>query len=206
MILVAIAVFWTGLVALAHFFPAAPFLSTIWSGERSFADVLRGEGRKTQTHSDFVFLGIDQQSLILDAVGPDEIAKDPALRLMAAQPFPWSREVWALLMDKLFGAGARLIMFDIVFGAPTDADNSFRAALDKYHDKVVIACNFDDQHNYELVLPSKTVIPPPQDEDDRVGFINYWRDLDGVVRRVRFHVSVRWLADQPEFRDEKICK
>src|SRR5437588_310870 len=197
MILVAIAVFWTGLVALAHFFPAAPFLSTIWSGERSFADVLRREGRKTQTHSDFVFLGIDQQSLILDAVNPDEIAQDPALRLMAAHPYPWSREVWALLMDKLFAAGARLVMFDIVFGSTTDTDPAFRAALDKYHDRVIIACNFDGQHNYELVLPSKTLIPEPQQQDDRVGFINYWTDLDGVVRRARFHVSERQLPGQP---------
>ena len=204
LILSLIAFFWTGLVGLAHFFPGAPFLSTIWTGERSFSDVLRREGRKTQTHSDFVFLGIDQQSLILDAVHPDEIAKDPALRLMAAQPYPWSREVWALLMDRLLGAGARLIMFDIVFGATTDADPAFHAALDKYRDRVIIACNFDDQHNYQLVLPSKTLIPPPQDEDDRVGFINYWRDLDGVVRRARFHVSDRWLADQPEFPGEKI--
>lgn len=204
LILSLIVVFWTGLVELAHFFPGAPFLSTVWSGERSFADVLRKEGRKTATHSDFVFLGIDQQSLILDAVSPDEIAQDPALRLMAAHPYPWSREVWALLMDKLFSAGARLVMFDIVFGANTDADPAFQAALDKYRDRVVIACNFDDQHSFELVLPSKTLIPAPQEDDDRVGFIIYWRDLDGVVRRVRFHVSDRWLADQPEYESEKI--
>jgi len=204
LILSLIAFFWTGLVALAHFFPGAPFLSTVWSGERSFSDVLRKEGRKTATHSDFVFLGIDQQSLILDAVDPGEIAQDPALRLMAAHPYPWSREVWAVLMDKLFSAGARLVMFDIVFGGSTDADPAFQAALDKYRDRVVIACNFDDQHNFELVLPSKTLIPAPQEDDDRVGFINYWRDLDGVVRRSRFHVSDRWLADQPEYQGEKI--
>ena len=137
LILSLIVVFWTGLVGLAHFFPGAPFLSTVWSGERSFSDVLRKEGRKTATHSDFVFLGIDQQSLILDAVNPDEIAQDPALRLMAAHPYPWSREVWALLMDKLFSAGARLVMFDIVFGANTDTDPAFQAALDKYRDRMI---------------------------------------------------------------------
>lgn len=201
LILVVIAVFWTGLVALAHFFPSAPFLSTIWSGER---DVLRREGRKTPTHSDFVFIGIDQQSLILDAVNPDEIAKDPALQLMAGHSFPWSREVWVELMDKLFAAGARLVMFDIVFSSATDADPAFRAALDKYHDRVIIACNFDDQHNYELVVPSKTLIPAPQEQDDRVGFINYWTDLDGIVRRTRFHTSDRQLAGQPEFSGETI--
>src|SRR5437588_2131554 len=204
MILVAIAVFWTGLVALAHFFPGAPFLSTVWSGERSFADVLRKEGRKTATHSDFVFLGIDQQSLILDALDPAEIENDPALKLMAQGTYPLPRGVWVELMDKLFGAGARLIMFDLVFGSQTDVDPAFRAALDKYRDRVVIACNFDDQHNFELVLPSKTLIPASQEDDDRVGFINYWRDLDGEVRRARFHVSDRWLADQPEYESEKI--
>ncbi len=204
LILSLIAIFWTGLIALAHFFPSAPFLSTVWSGERSFADVLRREGRKTQTHQDFVFLGIDQQSLILDAVNPDEIAQDPALRLMAAHPYPWSREVWAVLMDKLFGAGARLVMFDIVFNSTTDNDAAFRAALDKYHDRVVVASNFDDQHNYELVVPSKTLIPAPQERDDRVGFINYWTDLDGVVRRERFHTSQRQLAGQPEFPGEEL--
>ena len=204
MILVAIAVFWTGLVALAHFFPAAPFLSTIWSGERSFADVLRREGRKTRTHSDFVFLGIDQESLILDAVSPEEIANDPALQLMAGHPFPWSREVWVVLMDKLFASGARLIMFDLVFNSPTDADPAFHAALEKYRDRVVIASNFDDQNNYQLVLPIKTLIPAPQGQDDRVGFVNYWHDLDGVIRRARFHVSDRQLAGEAEFAGEEV--
>src|SRR5438552_14231722 len=107
MILVAIAVFWTGLVALAHFFPAAPFLSTVWSGERSFADVLRREGRKTVTHKDFAFVGIDQESLLLDALDPAEIENDPALKLMAQRTYPLPRGVWVELMDKLFGAGAR---------------------------------------------------------------------------------------------------
>src|SRR5438128_11377639 len=151
MILVAIAVFWTGLVALAHFFPSAPFLSTIWSGERSFADVLRSEGRKTQTHSDFVFLGIDQQSLILDAVNPDEIAQDPALRLMAAHPYPWSREVWALLMGKLFSAGARRVMFDTVFGAIADAAPPFHSSSAKYRNLPLTASNIAGWPNCQLV-------------------------------------------------------
>ena len=213
LILSLIAIFWTGLIALAHFFPSAPFLSTVWSGERSFADVLRREGRKTVTHKDFAFIGIDQESLLLDALDPNEIAKDPALRLMAARTYPLPRGVWIELMDKLFGAGARLVMFDLVFSSQTDVDPEFRAALDKYRDRVVIACNFDDQRNYQLVVPSSTLIPvpekkngqiPPPEQDDRVGFINYWTDLDGVVRRARFHVSERQLAGQFEFPGSEI--
>jgi adenylate cyclase len=204
MMLGLIASFWTGVVVLAHFFPNAPFLSTIWSGEHSFSDVLRREGRKTTVHPEFVFIGIDQESLVLDALDPEEIANDRALQLMAGHPFPWSREVWALLMEKLYGAGARLIMFDIVFSPATDADATFREALDKYRDRVVIGCNFDDQNNYQLVLPNKTLIPSPQQQDDRVGFVTYWPDFDSVVRHAHYHISDRQLAGQSESPGEEI--
>lgn len=65
-----------------------PFFSTIWR-----------EGRKTKTHDDFVFLGIDEASLDMTVVGPDEIEGNRAFELMTQRPFPWSREVWALLLD-----------------------------------------------------------------------------------------------------------
>jgi len=35
---------------------------------------------------------------------------------MTEQPFPWSREVWALLLDQLFAArNALLVIFDMMF-------------------------------------------------------------------------------------------
>lgn len=204
MMLAAIAVFWTGLVALAHFFPRAPFLSVVWNGERSFSDLLRRDGRKTAAHEDFVFLGIDQQSLQLNAVGSDEAAGNRALELMMQKPYPWSREVWALLMDKLFDAGARLMIFDIIYSPTNEGDPAFRAALDKYRDRVVIGFNIDIQHHDQLVLPNESLIPPPQENDDRVGFVNFWPDLDGLVRRAQFHESEMHLEDLPQYQDEPI--
>ncbi|HEV2045409.1 MAG TPA: adenylate/guanylate cyclase domain-containing protein [Chthoniobacterales bacterium] len=206
-ILALIATFWTGVVVLAHFFPQAPFLSVVWSGEHSFADLLRREGRRTATHQDFVFIGIDQASLTLKPEGEDEMNAWPkirAIQLMTERPFPWSRELWALLMDKLFASGARVIIFDIVFSPASDADVQFHDALEKYRDRVVIGCNFDDARGNQLVLPNKALIPVPQAQDDRVGFVNFWRDVDGVVRRSHYHVSDRQLADQPEFPGEEI--
>jgi adenylate cyclase len=190
LILSLITVAFTGLIALAHFFPSAPFLSAVWNGQRSFADLLRRDGRKTAVHQDFVFLGIDQQSLQLDAVGAEEAAGNRALELMTAKPYPWSREVWALLLDKLFESGARLVMFDIVYSTANEGDPAFRAALDKYRDRVVLGCNIDIQSqsgHTQLVLPDPTLIPAPQEADERVGFVNFWRDVDGLVRRVQFH-------------------
>jgi len=191
-------------MVLAHFFPAAPFLSAVWNGNRSFADLLRRDGRKTAVHEDFVFLGIDQQSLQLNAVGAEEAVGNRALELMIQKPYPWSREVWAVLMDKLFGAGARLMIFDIVYSPTNEGDPAFRAALDKYRDRVVIGLNIDVEHGNQLVPPNERLIPPPQQSDDRVGFVNSWNDVDGLVRRVQFHESDRHLAGEPEFPGEPV--
>src|SRR2546428_9837049 len=170
-ILAAICIFWTGLILLARAFPTVPFLFSPWSGEQNFEDMLREEGRKTPTRSDFVFVGIDQDSLQLTAVGEEEIVGNRALQLMTERPFPWSREVWALLLDKLFAAGARLVMFDMIFNLPNDSDAAFHAALEKYHDRVVIGANFDAPPNNEVIVP-KLILPnavliPAQAQDDR---------------------------------------
>ena len=191
----AICTFWTAVVFVGYFFPALPFISVPWRAEQSFEDTLRREGRKTPTHDDFIFLGIDQQSLQLDAVGPEEIAGNRAFELMTERPYPWSREIWVLLLDRLFGAGARLVIFDLMFNNPNDGDPAFRAALERYHDRVVVAMNIDTQNNTQIVLPNAQLIPPPAQTDDRVGFVNYWNDeIDGKLRAARFFTSERQLA------------
>ena len=163
--------------------------------------MLRRDGRKTAVHQDFVFIGIDQQSLQLNAVGVEEAAGNRALELMLQKPYPWSREVWALLMDKLFGSGARLVIFDIVFSSTNEGDAAFRVALDKYRDRVVIGSNINEERpdldsketqgsaENLITLPNVSLIPVPQGMDDRVGFVNSWRDFDGIVRHVQFHHS-----------------
>src|SRR5205814_9926153 len=37
------------------------------------------------------------------------------------------------------------------------------------------------------VVPNESLIRPPQAADVRVGFVNFWRDVDAVVRHVEFH-------------------
>ncbi|PYJ43819.1 MAG: hypothetical protein DME80_07890 [Verrucomicrobia bacterium] len=110
-VLTLICLFWTGLIFVGHFFPSAPFISTPWRGEQGFEDLLRREGRKTAPPPDFVFLGLDQSTLELTAYSAEELQGNRALQLLAERPFPWSREVWALLLDRLFGAGARLVVW-----------------------------------------------------------------------------------------------
>ncbi len=196
-----------GLIFLGHFFPATPFLSTAWRGEQSFQDLLRREGRKTAVPRDFVFLGIDQSTLQLPPLAPEEIANNHAFQLMTERPFPWSREVYALLLDRLFAAGARLVVFDLLFSPPNDGDPGFHAALDRYRNKVVLGANFDmgNPDKRQDVTPNDTLIPPPQLLDDRVGFVNFWPDpIDEKVRAVAYRVTDRQLAGLPPHPSEEI--
>ena len=198
-VLTLICLFWTGLIFVGHFFPSAPFISTPWRGEQSFEDLLRHEGRKTAPPPDFVFLGLDQSTLELTAYSAEELQGNRALQLLTERPFPWSREVWALLLDRLFGAEARLVVFDLLFNPPNDGDPAFHAALDRYHDKVVLGANFDMENGVvQATTPNSALIPPPQLLDDRVGFVNFWPDvIDGKVRAVSYRVTNLELAGLP---------
>jgi adenylate cyclase len=205
LVLAFICVFWTGVMVLGHFLPDAPFLSAPWRGEQSFEDLLRREGRKTLAPSDFVFLGIDQSTLQLPPLTTEEIASNRAFQLMTARPFPWSREVWALLLDRLSGAGARLVIFDMIFSPPNDGDPAFHAALDRYRAKVVLGANFDMANAAQAVTPNDALIPPPQLLDDRVGFVNFWPDpIDGKIRAATYGVTDRQLAGLPSDPSEEI--
>jgi adenylate cyclase len=205
LVLAFICIFWTALIFSGHFFPGVPFISAPWRGEQSFEDLLRREGRKTPAPSDFVFLGIDQSTLQLPPLTAEEIASNRAFQLMTEKPFPWSREVWALLLDRLFAAGAREVVFDMIFSPPNDGDPAFHAALDRYRDKVVIGANFDVANAAQAVTPNNTLIPPPQLQDNRVGFVNFWADpIDGKIRAVTYRVTDRQLADLPPEPSQEI--
>ncbi|MBA3543324.1 MAG: adenylate/guanylate cyclase domain-containing protein [Chthoniobacterales bacterium] len=198
LVLGGICLFWTGLVLLLHFTPNLPFVSAVWSGEKRFEDFLQQEGRKTPTREDFVFLGIDQSTLQLPPFEPHELEHNPALQLMTARAFPWSREVWALLLDRLFASGARLVLFDLVFNPPNEGDPAFHTALARYRDKVVLASNFDAVNAMQAIVPNDVLIPPPQMSDARVGYVNFFPDpLDQRTRAIPYTLTDRQLAGLP---------
>src|SRR5439155_14967067 len=156
----------TALVMSLRFVPAVPVLSQVWGNEQALEDWLHRTGRRSSTHPEFVFVAISTKSL----AGPEsaKAGKDRMLQLMAQHPFPWSREVWARLLDRLFESGARLVIFDLIFSGPNEGDQVFRAALDRYRDRVVIGANFDPERDNKLVSPNADLIPPPAQYDDRV--------------------------------------
>ena len=217
-ILAAISFFFTALVLLLNFTPNIPFYSMVYRSEQGFEDLLRREGRKTKTNPDFVFLGIDESTRNFQPFDPADVPNNRAFQLMIERPFPWSREVWALLLDRLFQAGARLVIFDLVFTSPNDGDPAFHAALDRYRDKVVIGVDIEfsesqgSNRQAELGLPNMSLIPPPtksdgqfgsQMEDDRVGYVVFFPDpVDQKIRTTRFTLTERELAGMPPRPDE----
>jgi len=185
-------------------FPEFPFVSAVSHGEQSFADLLRRDGRKTLTRDDMVFLGIDESTLQFTPFNPEDLRDNRAMQLMTERSFPWSREVYALLLDRVFAAGARLVMFDMMFGKPADGDEAFRAALERYQDKVVIGANFDFVGNMTTIWPTTELVPAPA-ADDRVGYVVFFPDsLDGKIRSVRYRISDRQLAGQAPHRSQQV--
>jgi adenylate cyclase len=89
-------------------------------------------------------------------------------------------------------------MFDLVFNPPDDADPALHAALDRHRDKVVVSANFDFQNGVQGITPNATLISPPQFQDNRVGFVNFWPDpIDGKTRAATYRVTDRQLAGLP---------
>jgi adenylate cyclase len=124
---------------------------------------------------------------------------------MTERPFPWSREVWALLLDRLFSAGARVVMFDVIFNHPGDGDAAFHDALEHYRDRVVLGANFDMQNAGQAVLPNPQLIPAPQLADNRVGYVIIFADpLDRKIRRIRYTITDRQLADLPPHPSQEV--
>ena len=204
LVLALICAFWTGAVLIALSFPEFPFLSVVSRGEQSFQDLLRREGRKTASRDDLVFVGIDESTLQFTPFVPEDLKDNRAMQLLTERPYPWSREIWALLLDRLFASGARLALFDMMFGAPADGDEAFRAALERYRDRVVIGANFDLSGQWTAVWPAADLIPNGQ-TDDRVGYVVFFPDsLDGKIRSVRYMISDRQLAGLPSHPSQQL--
>jgi len=150
-------------------------------------------GRKTPVDDRLVLIGIDKPVYSSD-FSDDELQREPVLKDLQNN-FPWSREVWARLIEKLSDAGAKVIVFDLVFASQNDGDDALHQALDKYKDRVVIGYNInvtmtDRGETRELLLPNSSVLTPDATnspvEDDRLGYVNLWPDFDDTLRRVSY--------------------
>jgi adenylate cyclase len=153
-------------------------------------------GTKTPMDDRLVLIGIDKPTYSSD-FSDEELKREPVLRDLQNN-FPWSRAVWARLIEKLSDAGAKVIVFDLVFASQGDGDDALRQALEKYQDRVVIGYNINVGRTErgevkELLLPNSSVLAPVATnsavDDERLGYVNLWPDFDGTLRRADYRLT-----------------
>lgn len=185
---------------------AAPLLEA----ENLMRDALMRSGRRAVTDPRIVFLAVDSDSVsissddleMLDMTRAD--AKCTRALSLMSKGWPWSREVYALAIQRLIGAGARMVVIDMNFPAETPDDDPFRTALDTYRGEVVIGANFSTGTPRAIGIvgpsfsrPAESLIPVSNPLDDRIGIVNFWpdSDLDDVIRSAQYRMTFGQVTD-----------
>ena len=160
-------------------------------------------GRKAEPDPRIILLGIDEPSIRLDALDDATIAASPALSLIRQKgAFPYPREVYADICDQLFAAGAKVVAFDVLFANANAAnDPPLAQALDKYQNQVVIGLFFNPDST-SITMPADTLIPSGDPLDDRVGYVNFWRDTDNMIRSTHYRSNLDYLNHHPGAENE----
>lgn len=132
---------------------------------------------------DIVILAIDEASL-----DPGEVGA-----------FPWTRDVYADVIEKVMGYGAKAIAFDIMFLTESnfpEADRVLQETLEKYRDQVLVASKFDYGTSSRIsgsgagdeagdLVEAASYSPPIFEGSTSFGFVDFPEDNDAQVRRGR---------------------
>ena len=182
-------------------------------------DAIAQAGRTAPANPDLVFLAIDSDSVTLDAttdvkelygLTDKNSLEARALKLMS-KAWPWPREVYALVLQRLVDAGAQVVAFDLTFPTSTPDDTPFRMALDRYKNQAVIGSNFVSSASRgfstvgaSLTRPPESLVPETTPTDDRVAYTNFWPDEDEVVRHAQYRITFEQVqGDLPEPDSER---
>src|SRR5438067_2768336 len=118
--------------------------------ESRLRDAIARSGRTTPPNPNLLFLAIDSDSVSLDetldlkglfASSSDSPELRRALEIMT-KGWPWNREIYAMVLDRLIGGGAKIVAFDCLFPQPGPGDEALRAALERFRTRAIIGSNF----------------------------------------------------------------
>jgi signal transduction histidine kinase len=175
--------------------------------ESGLRDDIARSGRTTPANPDLLFLAIDSNSVTLDETLDlqglfSSSSNDPgsrrALEIMS-KGWPWNREIYSLILERLVRAGAKVVAFDCLFPASAPGDDAFRVALEQFRPQAVIGSNFVSPDNVErspkipssYEPPAETLIPKTSTHDERVGFTNFFADENKIVRGAQYRIAFR---------------
>ena len=193
------------IVAALQFAGFAPLIRI----EMAIQDAIMRAGRAALRDPSLVFLARDTASANLETANDldallhiqDADAESQRALTLMAREWPWSREVHALVLDRLVKAGARAVVFDFTFPKPTPNDDLFREALETHRERTAVAGNFSNDETPAFTGPSTSLIPETAARDSLIGFDNFWPDDgagDAVIRSARFS----WATEHGVWRTE----
>jgi adenylate cyclase len=176
---------WAVAICLAQQFRFHPLLK-MELATLDYRFALRG-ARPAPTN--IVILAIDQDSCSL----PDRFDPLPP-ELARLRQFKYPRGVYAEAIARLCDAGARAVSLDLVFFTASEAaeDEALQQTVAKYRDRVVLGSNFSDTGR-QLLTP-EVVVPEAVPMEEVSGYVNFWPDVGGVVRRSIFRLYPSWVA------------
>ncbi len=156
---------------------------------------------------DLVLLGIDEDSLTLQGLDEEMIASNEELSFIAGG-YPWDRRVYASALEKLFEAGARLVMIDIIFLDPSDpeADAELIRVFQKYADRIVIGSRLaptGDVRGAGFALKEPHPMFVDLDPSPGIGFVNFRPEQsDGLIRVAQYSTTLTEQNDTPPVQGE----
>jgi adenylate cyclase len=140
---------------------------------------------------EIIILKIDNDSMLGTSgiLGEENFKNDPDLKLLEKWPYP--REAWAKIIDKLVAAGVKIIGIDVVFAQASlygeKDDLILQKALVAHQDKLVLAGNYRPQNIesrelQDFLRPNDLLIEPFDDITSLVGVVNYDPMERSVIR------------------------
>ncbi len=161
---------------------------------------------RTPLPKDLALVTIDERSLSTDRVSPEELAGSRALQLMRAG-FPWSREVYAELTEKLLAAGARLVIFDLLLPTTREGDEAFVRVLEEHPGKVVLAASFENPDSEDQGAGGPVLVSPSapfrEAAKNNWGIVNFPTWGDNKVRSLYTAASLSNIMGAPTLTEEE---
>jgi len=154
---------------------------------------------------DVVILTINDSTFTANKSGlisPEKLAAVPELKYLTSS-WPWDRTLWARLTERLIGAGARFVAYDLVFKDTSNPEGDaecgrvfakFSDSTQPGHEQVAVAALLGDSTYpgsnavFTLPEPALTANTGP----DIVGLIKLNSD-DGLVRTIQHHWNFEML-------------
>ncbi len=136
---------------------------------------------------DIVILAIDEESLAQGQYYLEDPDRYAALKPI--ESWPWQRQAYGQVIERLMAAGAKAVALDVLFPAPSaygEADDeAFARVLKRYGDRIVLAADYNNitLRQGDLTQPS---LPLEQFRSTgvRVGSVTFRREMNGKIHRL----------------------